>query len=94
MQNVIPLSQQLGYFIEYQSKLAALARSSHAQSIISDSLYYINHAQYILNSRSNDFILNYYINPLLYKTQTADQFSDRLIGIFQTTVMVSNIAKP
>ncbi|KAM0823572.1 hypothetical protein ACQ4PT_070781 [Festuca glaucescens] len=78
--NVISLSEQLKYFREYHSKLAALAGDSQAQSIISGSLY-------IIVAGSNDLGVNYNINPLLYKTQTVDQFSDRLIGIFQNAVM-------
>uniref|UniRef100_A0ACD5ZT73 Uncharacterized protein n=1 Tax=Avena sativa TaxID=4498 RepID=A0ACD5ZT73_AVESA len=79
MYHVISLSQQLDNFKEYTSKLAAVAGSSHAQSIISNSLY-------IISAGTTDFGLNYYINPLLFKTQTADQFSDRLIRIFNNTV--------
>ncbi|XP_006655787.1 GDSL esterase/lipase APG [Oryza brachyantha] len=77
--HAIPLSQQLEYFKEYQSKLAAVAGSSQAQSIINGSLY-------IISAGASDFVQNYYINPFLFKTQTADQFSDRLVGIFRNTV--------
>ncbi|KAL5224122.1 hypothetical protein ABZP36_010761 [Zizania latifolia] len=77
--HAIPLSQQLEYFKEYQSKLAAVAGSSQAQSIINGSLY-------IISAGASDFVQNYYINPFLFKTQTADQFSDRLISIFSDTV--------
>ncbi|GJN00919.1 hypothetical protein PR202_ga18146 [Eleusine coracana subsp. coracana] len=79
MYHAIPLSQQLEYFKEYQSKLAAVAGSSQAHSIITGSLY-------IISAGASDFVQNYYINPFLYKTQTAAQFSDRLIGIFSNTV--------
>ncbi|KAI4973935.1 GDSL esterase/lipase APG-like [Hordeum vulgare subsp. vulgare] len=77
MYNVIPLSQQLEYFKEYQHKLEVLAGSSQAQSIISDSLY-------IISAGSNDYLFNYYIKPFIYKSP--DQFSDLLIGIFNNTV--------
>ncbi|XP_037461825.1 GDSL esterase/lipase APG-like [Triticum dicoccoides] len=77
--HVIPLSRQLEYLKEYQSKLRVVAGNHHAQSIISDSLY-------IISAGSNDFGFNYYINPLLFLTQNADQFSDRLVGIFNNTV--------
>ncbi|KAK3128394.1 hypothetical protein QOZ80_6BG0460950 [Eleusine coracana subsp. coracana] len=79
MYHAIPLSQQLEYFKEYQSKLAAVAGSNQAHSIITGSLY-------IISAGASDFVQNYYINPFLYKTQTAAQFSDRLIGIFINTV--------
>ncbi|XP_066371647.1 GDSL esterase/lipase APG-like [Miscanthus floridulus] len=79
MYHAIPLSQQLEYFKEYQSKLTAVAGAGQAHSIITGALY-------IISAGASDFVQNYYINPFLYKTQTADQFSDRLIGIFHNTV--------
>ncbi|CAN6191169.1 unnamed protein product [Urochloa humidicola] len=79
MYHAIPLSQQLEYFREYQSKLAAVAGAAQAHSIISGALY-------IVSAGASDFVQNYYINPLLFKTQTADQFSDRLVSIFSNTV--------
>ncbi|CAL5046062.1 unnamed protein product [Urochloa decumbens] len=39
-----------------------------------------------LYAGASDFVQNYYINPFLFKTQTADQFSDRLVSIFSNTV--------
>nr|QPI70817.1 XAT-7Hch [Hordeum chilense]QPI70818.1 XAT-7Hch [Hordeum chilense] len=77
--NAISFSQQLKYFEEYQAKLAVVAGSSHARSIISGSLY-------IISAGSCDFVFTYYINPFLYMTQSTEQFSDRLIGIFNNSV--------
>ncbi|XP_044971261.1 GDSL esterase/lipase APG-like [Hordeum vulgare subsp. vulgare] len=77
--HVTPLSQQLDYFKEYQSKLAVVAGSNQVQTIISDSLY-------IISAASNDFGFNYYINPLLFLRENTDQFGDRLIHIFNNTV--------
>ncbi|CAL5046076.1 unnamed protein product [Urochloa decumbens] len=67
------------YFREYQSKLAAVAGGAQAHSIISGAFY-------IVSAGASDFVQNYYINPFLFKTQTADQFSDRLVSIFSNTV--------
>jgi hypothetical protein len=76
------LSQQLEYFEEYRSKLAVVAGSSNkAQSIVSEALY-------IICTGSNDFHLNYYINPLLLTTLTNDQYHDRLVVIFRNTIAV------
>uniref|UniRef100_A0ACD6ADQ2 Uncharacterized protein n=4 Tax=Avena sativa TaxID=4498 RepID=A0ACD6ADQ2_AVESA len=75
MYHAIPFSQQLEYFREYQSKLEAVAGSSQAKSIVTGSLY-------IISFGASDFVQNYYINPLLFKTQTVDQFSDLLVSIF------------
>ncbi|XP_059655084.1 GDSL esterase/lipase At5g22810-like [Cornus florida] len=70
--DAIPLSQQLQYFKEYQKKLVGIAGKSNASSIISGSIY-------LVSAGSSDFAQNYYINPLLYKVYTPDEFSDILI---------------
>ncbi|ONK59323.1 uncharacterized protein A4U43_C08F5260 [Asparagus officinalis] len=78
--HAIPLSQQLNYYEEYQSKLSNLTTKSQSTSIISGSLY-------IISAGSNDFIQNYYINPYLNKFYTADQFSSiNLIENFSNVV--------
>jgi hypothetical protein len=71
----------LKYFKEYQSKLAAVAGSSQARSIISGSLY-------VICAGSCDFGLNYYINPFLFMFRTSEQFADHLISIFTKVVSV------
>ncbi|RZR81122.1 hypothetical protein BHM03_00007298, partial [Ensete ventricosum] len=82
--HAIPLSQQLEYYKEYQSKLAHVAGSSQAKSIISDALY-------IVSTGASDFIQNYYINPFLFKTQSPDQYSSFLVDIFSNFVKVSSV---
>ncbi|KAI0488050.1 hypothetical protein KFK09_027874 [Dendrobium nobile] len=77
--HAIPLSQQLEYYKEYQSKLAKVAGSSKASSIISQALY-------ILSAGASDFVQNYYINPYLYKIYSPDEFSSFLVGIFSDFV--------
>ncbi|KAH0448410.1 hypothetical protein IEQ34_022210 [Dendrobium chrysotoxum] len=77
--HAIPLSQQLEYYKEYQSKLAVVAGSSKASSIISQALY-------ILSAGASDFVQNYYINPYLYKIYSPDEFSSFLVGIFSDFV--------
>jgi len=62
-----------------------VAGAGQARSIVTGALY-------IISFGASDFVQNYYINPLLFKTQTADQFSDRLVGIFSNTVSVSDSA--
>ena len=59
-----------------------MASAGQARSIVTGALY-------IISAGASDFVQNYYINPLLFKTQTADQFSDRLVAIFSNTVSVS-----
>ncbi|PON81083.1 Lipase [Trema orientale] len=75
LNHAITLSQQLGYFKEYQSKLAKVAGQKKANSIIKDALY-------ILSAGSGDFVQNYYINPYVNKVYTVDQYTTILIGSF------------
>ncbi|KAE8663782.1 GDSL esterase/lipase [Hibiscus syriacus] len=70
--HTLSLSKQLENYKVYQNKLVAIAGKSNASSIISDGIY-------LISSGSSDFLQNYYINPLLYKFYTPDQFSDILI---------------
>ncbi|XP_078432080.1 GDSL esterase/lipase APG-like [Wolffia australiana] len=73
-QNAIPLSQQLEYYKEYQSRLERVAREN-TSTIISEALY-------LVSTGSTDFAQNYYVNPLLNKVYTHDEFSSFIIGIF------------
>ncbi|KAK6914799.1 GDSL lipase/esterase [Dillenia turbinata] len=79
LNHAISLSQQLEYYKEYQSKLAKIAGSKKAASIIKDALY-------LIGAGSSDFLQNYYVNPLLNKVYTPDQYSSFLVGIFSNSV--------
>jgi len=81
LQHAIPLSQQLKYFKEYQGKLAKVAGSKKAALIIKDALY-------ILSAGSSDFVQNYYVNPIISKALTPDQYSAYLVGAFSIFVKV------
>ncbi|GFZ08062.1 GDSL-like Lipase/Acylhydrolase superfamily protein [Actinidia rufa] len=83
LNHAIPLSQQLQYYKEYQAKLAKVAGNKKAASIIKDGLY-------ILSAGSSDFVQNYYVNPLLNKVYTPDQYSSYLVGIFSRLVQVGS----
>ncbi|KAI3989638.1 hypothetical protein MKX01_036247 [Papaver californicum] len=67
----ISLTRQLEYYKEYQGKLVKIAGTAKATSIISDSIY-------LISAGSSDFVQNYYINPVLYRSYTPDQFSTEL----------------
>lgn len=66
---------------EYQNKLVEIAGKSNASEIISGALY-------LVSGGSSDFVQNYYINPLLYKAFTPDQFSDVLLQSYENFVQV------
>lgn len=80
-QHAIPLSQQLEYYKEYQTKLAKVAGSKKAATIIKEAIY-------ILSAGNSDFLQNYYVNPLVNKVYTPDQYSNFLVGAFTSFVKV------
>lgn len=82
LQHAIPLSQQFQYFMEYKSKLAKVAGSNKSESIIKDALY-------LLSAGSSDFLQNYYVNPLLNKVYTPEQYGSSLVTVFTSFVKVS-----
>lgn len=79
LNNAIPLSQQLAYYKEYQAKLAKVAGSAKAASIIKDALY-------LLGAGSSDWVQNYYVNPLINKAFTPDQYGTYLVGYFNSFI--------
>lgn len=79
LNHAISLSQQLGYYKEYQAKLAKVAGSKQATSILSGALYLVGFG-------SSDFVQNYYVNPFINKIYTADQYSSQLVKFFTNFV--------
>nr|CAB3452843.1 unnamed protein product [Digitaria exilis] len=73
MGSVIPLSQQLEYFKEYQERLKRAKGESVANKIITEALY-------IFSIGTNDFILNYLVLPLRPAQYTAPEYVAYLIG--------------
>ncbi|CAA2933420.1 GDSL esterase lipase APG [Olea europaea subsp. europaea] len=79
LNHAIPLSQQLQYYKEYQSKLSNVAGSNKAASILKEALY-------IVGAGSSDFLQNYYVNPFINKIYTPDQYSSSLVAIFSSFI--------
>ncbi|CAA3028874.1 GDSL esterase lipase APG [Olea europaea subsp. europaea] len=79
LNHAIPLSQQLQYYKEYQSKLSNIAGSNKAASILKEALY-------IVGAGSSDFLQNYYVNPFINKIYTPDQYSSSLVAIFSSFI--------
>ncbi|XP_047313022.1 GDSL esterase/lipase APG-like [Impatiens glandulifera] len=79
LSHAIPLSQQLEYYKEYQSKLRKVAGNKKAESIIKDGLY-------LVSSGNSDFVQNYYVNPLLKLSYSPQQYSSYLVNIFYNFV--------
>ncbi|XP_072957545.1 GDSL esterase/lipase At5g03810-like [Typha angustifolia] len=75
----VPLTQQLQYYKEYQSKVVGIAGKAKAAALFGGSIY-------ILSAGSSDYVQNYYINPLLNGAYTPEQFSDLLVHSFNSFV--------
>jgi hypothetical protein len=61
-----------------------VAGKTNASSIISGAIH-------LISAGSSDFVQNYYINPLLYKVYTPDQFTDILLQHYVIFIQVSLI---
>ncbi|CAO2813400.1 unnamed protein product [Amaranthus hypochondriacus] len=79
LSKAISLSQQLEFYKEYQGKLAKVAGSSKAKSIIKDGLYLVSFG-------SSDWIQNYYVNPWVNKLYSPDEYASYLVGIFSSFI--------
>nr|GMD46128.1 GDSL esterase/lipase At5g03820-like [Ipomoea batatas] len=78
----ITLQQQLGYYKEWQSKVASLAGKAKANNIISGGIH-------LVSAGTSDFIQNYYVNPMVCRAYTPDQFSDLLMQSYTTFIQVT-----
>ncbi|KAF0910789.1 hypothetical protein E2562_004762 [Oryza meyeriana var. granulata] len=77
MYDAITLTQQVKYYKEYQSKLAALVGRKNASAILSDALY-------IVSTGTGDFLQNYYHNASLSRRYDVNSYCDLLVGIFSS----------
>lgn len=75
------MTQQVEYYKEYQAKVVRLVGKARAHDIFSGGIH-------LLSAGSSDFVQNYYINPLLNRAYSADQFSDLLMKSYTTFVQV------
>ncbi|KAL3518475.1 hypothetical protein ACH5RR_021064 [Cinchona calisaya] len=77
--NTLSLTKQLALYKDYQNRLVVIVGKVNASATINGSIHF-------LSAGSSDFVQNYYINPLLYKKYTVDQFSDILIQSYSNFV--------
>ncbi|KAG9459264.1 hypothetical protein H6P81_003772 [Aristolochia fimbriata] len=75
----ISLTKQLQNYREYQAKVVNMVGTANASAIFSGGIH-------LLSAGSSDFVQNYYVNPLLYRFYTPEEFSDILIESFSSFV--------
>ncbi|XP_056686021.1 GDSL esterase/lipase At3g53100-like [Spinacia oleracea] len=81
MQNLraVSLTQQLGYYKEYQSKVTKLVGIEKAKGMFSAGIH-------LLGAGNSDYLQNYNINTYIYRQYTPDQFADLLMTSFSNFV--------
>ncbi|KAL2250703.1 GDSL esterase/lipase At5g03810 [Sesamum indicum] len=75
----LTLTRQLEYYKDWQSKVVNLVGRTKANDIFSGGIH-------LVSAGSSDFIQNYYINPLLNRAYTPDQFSDILMRSYSSFI--------
>ncbi|XP_039062871.1 GDSL esterase/lipase At5g03810-like [Hibiscus syriacus] len=75
----ITLTQQLTCYKECQTKVENMVGKPKANDIFSGAIH-------LLSAGSSDYIQNYYINPLLNRIYTPDQFSDILMRSYSSFI--------
>ncbi|KAL9238926.1 hypothetical protein vseg_013293 [Gypsophila vaccaria] len=75
----ISLTQQLAYYKDYQSKVVKMVGNDEANPMFSGGIH-------LLSAGNSDYLQNYYVNPVLYRQYTADQFADSLMTSFSNFV--------
>ena len=81
MQNIINLRKQVENFREYRGQLESLIRGKNASKIISGGLFGISMG-------TNDFLVNYYSNPITRARYNVTQFQDLLLSSLSESIEV------
>uniref|UniRef100_A0A7N0U326 GDSL esterase/lipase n=1 Tax=Kalanchoe fedtschenkoi TaxID=63787 RepID=A0A7N0U326_KALFE len=70
--NVLALPDQLDYFQQYKNRLRLTVGSQEADEVI-------NRTVFLLSIGTNDFLMNYYINPKRQAQFSVEQYQDFLV---------------
>ncbi|KAK3039905.1 hypothetical protein RJ639_027740 [Escallonia herrerae] len=71
--NAISFPHQLQYFKRYKIKLAKLVGGGEGEKIVSSALY-------VVSMGTNDFLENYYIEPIRSEQYTVEAYTDYLVS--------------
>lgn len=72
-QNVLSIPKQLEYFMHYKMKLQKLVGEKRAK-------YIINNAVIVMSMGTNDFLQNYYLEPIRSKQYTVEEYQNFLVS--------------
>lgn len=84
MQNVKGLNAQLGWYKNWKNEVVSLVGQEKGDFIVKNSLI-------VISTGTNDWVNNYYLNPLLSKKFTEDEYATFLIGKARTFLQVHQI---
>ncbi|KAL5576643.1 hypothetical protein UlMin_018342 [Ulmus minor] len=71
--NVLPLSEQLRYFLHYKVKLGRMVGPERAESIIKNAIF-------VISMGTNDFLQNYYLDPTRPSQYNLEQYQYFLVS--------------
>ena len=74
LKSAIPIWKEVEYFKEYRQKLGKISGVENATRILHEAVF-------IVSMGSNDFLVNYYVNPYTRRQYTVSQFQDHLLQI-------------
>ncbi|KAJ7518955.1 hypothetical protein O6H91_20G016800 [Diphasiastrum complanatum] len=77
--NVASLKQQLQWYHSYRNKLITIVGRENASTILSEALH-------VISTGSNDYVNNYYLNPLLQEQYDTQEFQRKLLLSFEEFV--------
>ncbi|KAE8659683.1 GDSL esterase/lipase [Hibiscus syriacus] len=81
LSNVLPLSKQLEYFREYKMRLRQMVGGRKAESIIKNAVA-------VLSMGTNDFLQNYYLEPIRPKQYTLEEYQNYLASCMSEDVKI------
>ena len=73
LQNVKGLTDQLGWYKNWKNEVISLVGPEKGDFTIKNTLY-------VISTGANDWVNNYYINPILQKQYTKDAYTAFLIS--------------
>lgn len=80
-QDVLPVSKQLEYFREYKMRLRQLVGARKAENIIKNAVA-------VMSMGTNDFLQNYYLEPIRPKQYTLEEYQNYLASCMSDDVKV------
>lgn len=86
-QSVISLSKQVEYLKHYKIHLRQLVGANRAEELIRNAVF-------VISMGTNDFLQNYYVEPVRSQQFSVAQYEDFLIASMSSAVKVRHLLFP